>query len=82
MAAPRSRARRPRDRRVVPDHDHGQQRGRESHQAFTLTVNTGGYHLAFVTQPGGGAAGVAWSQQPVVEVLNSLNQVVTTDNST
>ena len=51
-------------------------------QAFTLTVNTGNYHLAFVTQPGGGAAGVAWSQQPVVEVLNSLNQVVTSDNST
>ncbi len=51
-------------------------------QTFTLTVNTGGYHLYFLTQPGGGAAGVAWSQQPVVEVLNSLNQVVTSDSST
>ena len=39
-------------------------------------------HLAFTTQPGGGAAGALWSQQPVVAVENSSNQVVTTDNTT
>ena len=38
--------------------------------------------LAFVTQPGGGAAGTTWTSQPVVEVLNASNAVVTTDNST
>ena len=50
--------------------------------ATSSTFNiTNAYHLAFVTQPGGGSAGVTWSQQPVVEVLNSLNQVVTSDNT-
>jgi hypothetical protein len=39
-------------------------------------------NLVFLTQPGGGAAGAIWATQPVVEVVNSLNQVVTTDNST
>ena len=39
-------------------------------------------HLVFTTQPGGGAAGSAWAQQPVVAVENSLNQVVTGDKST
>jgi hypothetical protein len=38
--------------------------------------------LKFMTQPGGGAAGAIWSQQPVVAVVSSLNQVVTTDNTT
>jgi hypothetical protein len=38
--------------------------------------------LSFRIQPGGGASGVAWTQQPAVAVVNSLNQVVTTDNST
>ncbi len=39
--------------------------------------------LVFTTQPGGGAAGTPWAQQPVVKVLNELNQqVVTSDNST
>ena len=38
--------------------------------------------LVFATQPGGGAAGAVWTQQPVVKIVNSLNQVVTTDNST
>ena len=38
--------------------------------------------LAFAVQPGGGAAGAIWIQQPVVDVLNSLSQVVTTDNTT
>jgi hypothetical protein len=51
-------------------------------QGFTLTVIPSGYSLAFVTQPGGGTAGAAWSQQPVVEVVDSQNQVVTTDNTT
>ena len=41
-----------------------------------------GNHLVFTTQPGGGTAGLAWSQQPVVAVANTLNQVVTTDNTT
>ena len=39
-------------------------------------------HLAFITQPGGGPAGVIWLQQPVVAVRNALGQVVTGDNST
>ena len=39
-------------------------------------------HLVFTTQPGGGTAGAAWAQQPVVAVENSLNQVVSGDNST
>jgi hypothetical protein len=39
-------------------------------------------HLVFTTQPGGGTAGAAWAQQPVVAVENSLNQLVTGDNST
>jgi hypothetical protein len=39
-------------------------------------------HLAFTTQPGGGAAGAIWNQQPVVAVENTSNQIVTTDNST
>ncbi len=38
--------------------------------------------LVFVTQPGGGAAGAVWAQQPVVAVENASNAVVTTDNST
>ncbi len=48
------------------------------------TVGTGstGQHLVFVTQPGGGAAGAVWAQQPMVEVLNAYNQLVTTDNTT
>jgi hypothetical protein len=50
--------------------------------ATSSTFNiTNAYHLAFITQPGGGSAGAIWSQQPVVEVLNSLNQVVTSDNT-
>jgi len=39
-------------------------------------------HLVFTTQPGGGDAAAAWAQQPVVAVENSLNQVVTGDDST
>ena len=55
-------------------------------QTFFLSVNPGTVplttHLVFLSQPGGGAAGAIWATQPVVEVVNSLNQVVTTDNST
>ena len=45
-------------------------------------IGTSSNHLAFVTQPGGGAAGAVWLQQPVVAVQNTLNQVVTTDITT
>jgi hypothetical protein len=45
-------------------------------------IGTPTNHLAFTTQPGGGAAGAVWSQQPVVAVQNSANAVVTTDNTT
>ena len=45
---------------------------------FNITT---AYHLFFSMQPGGGAAGAAWAQQPQVEVLNSLNQLVTSDSS-
>jgi hypothetical protein len=51
-------------------------------QTFTLTVNRATNHLYFATQPGGGAAGAAWTQQPVVEVVSAANQLVSTDNST
>ncbi len=33
-------------------------------------------HLAFTTQPGGGAAGAVWAQQPVVAVENASNAVI------
>ena len=48
----------------------------------TVGAGSTGQHLIFVTQPGGGAAGAAWAQQPMVEVLNASNQLVTTDNTT
>ncbi len=55
-------------------------------QDFILTVipgtSPGTTHLVFLSQPGGGAPSAIWAQQPVVEVVNALNQVVTTDNST
>ena len=48
------------------------------------TVGPGGptQHLVFTTQPGGGAAGAVWAQQPVVVVENTLNTIVTGDSST
>jgi hypothetical protein len=52
------------------------------YQSFTLTVGQAATSLLFATQPGGGAAGAIWARQPVVEVVNSNNQVVSTDNST
>ena len=51
-----------------------------SSAAFYVTGS--GSYLAFVTQPGGGTAGATWSQQPLVAVVNSLGQVVTSDDST
>ena len=38
--------------------------------------------LAFTTQPGGGAHGAAWAQQPVVAVQDANGNTVTTDGST
>jgi hypothetical protein len=46
---------------------------------FSITSSN---RLVFTTQPGGGTAGGVWSQQPVVAVENSSNQVVTRDNAT
>ncbi|MBI4498413.1 MAG: hypothetical protein HY689_10985, partial [Chloroflexi bacterium] len=41
--------------------------------AFEVQVATA---LAFTTQPGGGAAGQVWAQQPVVEVRDAYNKPV------
>jgi hypothetical protein len=49
---------------------------------FTVTGPGTGNHLTFTTQPGGGTAGGAWAQQPVVAVQNASNATVTTDNTT
>ena len=45
-------------------------------------IGTTGNHLAFIIQPGGGGAGAIWAQQPSVAVENSVNAIITTDNST
>ena len=37
----------------------------------------GGAQLIFATQPGGGGAGAAWGQQPVVQILDSFGNLVT-----
>jgi hypothetical protein len=49
---------------------------------FTVTGPGTASHLVFTTQPGGGTAGTAWSQQPVVAVQNASNVTNTADNST
>jgi hypothetical protein len=41
-----------------------------------------GNRLAFLVQPGGGAPGVAWAQQPKVAIQNANGVTVTSDNST
>jgi hypothetical protein len=46
-----------------------------------FTVVAAANRLSFTQQPGGGAAGAAWSQQPVVKVLDASNNVVTTDST-
>jgi hypothetical protein len=48
--------------------------------AFAISAST--QHLGFTTQPGGGAAGTIWSQQPVVAVEDANGYVVTTDSTT
>jgi hypothetical protein len=48
----------------------------ETSAAFTITPGAAS-RLAFTTQPGGGAAGAAWSQQPVVVVQDALGNTVT-----
>ena len=54
-----------------------------SNLASPGTVGSGStQHLVFTTQPGGGAAGVVWAQQPVVAVENALNAIVAGDSST
>ncbi len=56
--------------------------GGSTNQAFTLTlVASSADHLVFYIQPGGGAAGAAWTQQPVVEAYTSSNVVDTTDST-
>ncbi len=50
-------------------------------QSFALIVSATAGHLVFSVQPGGGVVGVVWGQQPVVQVLNSSNQVLTADSS-
>ncbi len=59
-----------------------------SSAAYTATTSAAFYisgaaadHLVFYTQPGGGAAGAAWTQQPVVEAYTSSNVVDTTDST-
>lgn len=49
--------------------------------SFLITSGTAAV-LKFATQPGGGTAGVAWAQQPVVEVLDDQNNRVTNFNGT
>jgi hypothetical protein len=50
--------------------------------ATSTPFTVGTTHLVFLIQPGGGAAGAVWAQQPVVAVENTLNQVITTDQTT
>ncbi len=47
--------------------------------AFTITGNTA-MQLVFNTQPGGGTAGSSWATQPVVQVRDIFNNVVTNGN--
>mgnify|MGYP003704431363 CR=1 FL=1 len=45
---------------------------------FTFTVVAGpASKLAFTTQPGGGASGIAWAQQPIVTVQDAAGNTVT-----
>lgn len=48
----------------------------------SFTVNPGSAtQLAYTTQPGGGTAGIAWSQQPVVEVRDAAGNRVTSSSA-
>ena len=44
---------------------------------FTIAAGSA-TQLVFQTQPGGGSAGAAWTQQPVVHVMDSSGNLVTT----
>jgi hypothetical protein len=46
-----------------------------------FTITAAGNHLVFAVQPNGGSAGVPWTSQPVIEVLDGNNNLVSTDNS-
>ena len=48
--------------------------------SFVITVGPAA-KLAFTMQPSGGTSGVAWSTQPVVNVLDASGNLVTTDSS-
>jgi hypothetical protein len=45
-------------------------------QAFTISGGAA-TQLVFVTQPGGGVAGAAWAQQPVVQIQDVVGNLVT-----
>ncbi len=47
---------------------------------FNITVGSA-TRLAFTTQPGGGTAGIAWSQQPLVTVQDALGNTVTSSSA-
>jgi hypothetical protein len=47
-----------------------------------FNITPAGNHLVFLTQPGGGAAGAVWAQQPRVAVENGGSQVIATDQTT
>jgi uncharacterized delta-60 repeat protein len=49
---------------------------------FTVTAPIVATQLVFTTQPGGGDADSAWSQQPVVEVQDIGGNTITSDNTT
>lgn len=49
--------------------------------AFTITPGAAS-KLAYTTQPGGGVAGTAWAQQPVVQILDAADNLVTTSTAT
>lgn len=47
---------------------------------FNIAHGTG-VTLAFTTQPGGGTAGVAWSQQPKISLLDAFGNLVSTNSA-
>lgn len=49
--------------------------------AFMVTAGSAAV-LRFATQPGGGTAGIAWTQQPVVEILDPQNNRVVSFSGT
>ncbi len=55
--------------------------GYTSATSSVFYVTGSGTQLVFTTQPGGGTAGTAWSQQPIVAVEDGYGNVITTDSS-